>query len=320
MTLQDLERAVYRRIYQPDDPAGDVRIRIQGFLNERHKEILTDSAFAGLRRSTLTFASVASQARYGLGPGVESIERVWEATNDAVLYPRTPQWYRTIEPDPDSFTGTPDCWIDFGVTAQQIFPGTATGIWAVSSSASDTTPTVTITGIRTGGVPLLATTATLTGTTRVQIGSLTDIREIATVALSKAAVGTVTLYNASSSGDALLAIPIGKTSANYRSVALYPTPSDVITYSADIVRLAPTLTSPTDEPLIPEAFHDMLVAGARMDEYERNDDSRYDKALRVWVQRKRDLKAWMYAQQTRVATPMQGVRPSRLGPYYPAGT
>lgn len=317
MTRGELLTQLYRRLNKAETPDTATKNRLVGFLNEVYREALSWPGMQRLRDDTLTFASVANQARYAL-PWVPKVNRLFEATNDRLLQPMTLADYRLIDPDPESTTGTPDAWIWAGYAPVAKQPSDASRIFIKSTSASDTN-TVFLEGETSGGYPR-AVSKTMTGTTAVDVDTaITDWVRVTKVYLSAAAVGTVTLHEDSGTGTELARIGIGQTSQRYCYLYLYPTPSSAITYTADVVQGITDLSQDTEEPRLPQDFHDLLVHGAMLREYEKTDDGRYTNALQRFEQRKRDLMYWL-AETAQSPVRVPGGGRSRLGPWYPAGS
>jgi hypothetical protein len=83
-----------------------------------------------------------------------------------------------LQADPGlTSTGSSDRYINRGWQQVAVQPAAATGLWAVSSSASDTTQSIKVETVRTGGLSSSAA-VTLNGTTRVQVAALTDHIEV----------------------------------------------------------------------------------------------------------------------------------------------
>jgi len=318
MTRGELLTSLYRRLNKSETPDTATKNRLVGFLNEAYREVLSLPGIQRLRDDTLTFASVANQARYAL-PWVPKINRVFETTNDRLLQPMTLSDYRAIDPDPASTTGTADCWVWAGYTPVAVQPSDASSLFVKSTSASDTN-TCYLEGETSGGYPR-AVSVSMTGTTAVNLSSaVSDWVRVTKVYLSSAAVGTVTLHEDSGSGTELARIGIGQTSQRYCSLYLYPTPSSVVTYTADIVVGITDLAQDNDEPRLPADFHDLLVLGARVREYEKLDDARLTIASQQFESRKRDLMYWLAETGHSDLTTRMGMGRSRLGPNFPAGS
>lgn len=240
-------------------------------LNEVHRMLLRKPGLESLRYAMLTFASVANQKLYALPVhGVARVNRITETTNDRKLTFKTPDWLDTVAPDTTTVTGTPWAWIVRGYTEVHTQPSDASAVFVDSTSASDT-GTAYVEGIRTGGYYGTAS-VTMTGTTAVQVGSISDFIAITKFYLDTAAVGTVTLHEDASGGTELSRIAIGDARAQFYTFQLFPTPAAVITYTCDVLRSIPDMSNNTDEPLIPEDFHDLLIDLAERKELRKQDD------------------------------------------------
>jgi len=291
MTLSEIQAAIYRRVNLAASPTSEPVARILGYINEAYREILSHPNLRTLRHGAITFATVASQAEYGFPFGVARVLRLRDLDNQTALEPMGLDAYRVLEPDPVDNTGTPRAWapVGYGPVSRQ---PSQTGLWVASSSASDTTQTVRVQAVRHDGT-LDTLTATLTGTTRAQLGTNATYETVTVLSLSAAAVGTVSLFDASSSGNTLAVIPIGRTFSRYFVVALWPTPSSALSYAMDFDHAIVDLANATDEPLLPVDFHDLIVHGALMHEYEHRDDTRYAVARDHYQRRLLALRAWV---------------------------
>ncbi len=321
MTFAQILADSYRRLRYASSPDAAVVTRIKAMVNETHEELLARPGMSPLLYGSMTVASEADRPRYGLS-GVAQVRSVTETTNDQALPMRSLAWYRATNPDPASNTGVPEFVIPLGIVAVEQVPAvTGTGLWAVSSSASDTVPTVTIDAIRVNGYPHSPSATTLTGTTRVQIGTLTDYIDVTQFQLSAACVGDIRLYDAASSGNVLAVIPRGQTTSRYWGFILTPTPSDAVTYTADVEREVQTLTADTDEPLLPPRFHRLLAMGARLKEYEYLQDDRRAIAEQEYVVGVHQMHYAVTCPQDYIAVPggQTDHVGSNLGPWFPAG-
>ena len=273
MTFAELKAQVYRDTGYPSSPPTDVATRTGAWINEGHRHILRQPSMVNLRQGTLTFASVASQPIYGLPQAFEKMDAIMQQTNSLRLRMLTRDQYRLVDPGERS-NGTPYAWVPVGLVPVFQQPA-STGLWAVSSSASDTTPVVTVTGILADGDIPAQVQVTLNGTTRAQLGSNTTWSTIMSWSVSAACVGDVSIYDAASSGNLLARIPVGSTSVQYQGIRLWPTPGAVLTYTVDGQFEIPTLVNDNDVPLVPPSYHDLLSCYARSREYERTEDPRY---------------------------------------------
>lgn len=322
MTLAAMLAELYRRGRYASTPATDVTTRLTGFLNEVQQEIAGDVRLASLRRGETTFATTASQAEYGLSPQIGRITTIRDTTNRWPLRYRSLEWYRAAYPNQATQNGTPDSYVELGLKPVKLQPAAATGVWAASTSAGDTTQTVSLEAIRTGGYVHLPSVTTLTGTSRVQLGAQTDYIEIIDWYLSATPAGDVTLFDAAASGNVLGVIPKGQTRVTYPWIAFAPTPSASLTYSLDYERLITDLAVSTDEPAwIPPMFHRILPIGARWKEYEYQSDDRVTQAIQQYGLVLSQLVAYTNNPPGAILVP-GGYRSGRsdLGPNYPAGT
>lgn len=318
MTRNDIEQAVYRRTNKNTSSVNsDVQTRVRHFINRRYRKLLGMPGAAFLLDDTATFASVADQYRYALAH-IDEVKRMWETTNDLRLRPMSLDEYRRRAPDPTVVTGVPTHYAFVGYQPVAKQPADASEIFVKSSSASDTTQTCYVELDITGGYPRTLS-VTLTGTTAVTLAAaVTTGERIRKFYLSATAVGSVTLHEDSGSGTELARIGIGQTSQRYWVFHLYPTPADALTYSCDVVLPVTDLAQNTDEPRMPEKFHDLLELGAAMDEYGKTDDSRYAVMADEY---ERQMSDWIYflAKQA-AARSEKHERHSTLGAMFPAGT
>ena len=322
MTRTDILTALAYRLNKVPPPSMDAttQARLISFMDSRQRRLLTIPGIQHLREDTITLASVASQVTYVL-PNIAKIARIFDPTNMRTLYEMPKQTWRLVLPD-TTITGTPEAfiWLGRGMVAKQ--PSNASSIFVVSTSAADVAPTVTLEGVITGNYPVSAT-VTLTGTVAVNVSSTisTWIR-IDKCYLSAACVGTVTVLEDSGAGTELARITIGQTMTDYTGLAFYLTPAGVITYSIDIIRAITNFAAATDVPVLPEDFHDLLVLGPLMDEYQHLKDTRYALAATEYKERVGQLMYWL--AETATGQPFglarNWQRPSQLGSWFPAGS
>jgi hypothetical protein len=321
MTLRELTDGVLEHFNYSTDGPSDARQRVKRHLNEWHRRILAKPGMDRLRQSSLSVSSVASTPTIAVPESVGKILRITDASNRITLQERFFDWYRFAEADPTSHTGTPTVWVPMGDTGcAELISGISgpVGIWAVSTSASDT-QRITIEGVRGGGY-VWSDTVILTGTTRVQVGNLDDWEEITKVTLDMDAVGSVGVYDVSVSGTAKATIPPGKRQSHYRLIALWPTPAAVVAYTIDYQRNVLDMTAESDTPLIPDDFHWLLDRGAKVNEYERTDDKRLG-VCRLDLERGiAELRASMATRDVFVPARTVVGRISRINGWCPADT
>lgn len=337
MTFTQISQAVYRRVKLPDTPSTTDSTRIQQFINQWYRRILAMPGMDQLRDTTVTFATVANQKKYGLPQALVKIRDVYDLTNQRRILPRTLDYIRNVDPGLTAISSFSENWIPLNGWGAEIMELASTGVplYVASSSPTDTTQRVFVETTRqfgvSGGTAVAAGTL-LTGTTRVQIGTNTDHVEIVKFYLDTVAVGAISLYDAAINGNLLSTIFKGRTNARFYMIQLYPTPSAVTTITVDCQRAIQDLVQPTEEPLIPEDFHDVLVHLGTYEEWMNRDDSR---ALREYNPDPRGTKGVAniildnlrhYLLTSPDEIPVQrgprGMPPrtSRLGGYFPAGS
>lgn len=319
MTRTTLEQAVYRDFGYADSPATAILNRVRGYLNDRHRRLLVRPGLEKLRMQTGTLTLVASTPIYGLDLPIQKLLKVVDTTNDQALEQRTLDWYRRVDPDPQS--GTQEYWIPmrWGPALRDIG---GTGLWVVSTSASDTTQAVNVETINTAGSHT-QTTATLNGTTRVQIGTATTHQRLLRFAhdAAAAAVGVIELYDASSAGNRVSAIHVGRTNAQLLTIALWPTPAAADTLRLDYLHHIRDFSVAYDEPQLPLDFHYLVSVGAKIDEARHKDDARWRQWQDEWEEGIVQLEGFVNNFTDTLIIPGMGERTGRsnLGPNYPNG-
>ena len=321
MTLGTILSDLYRRLNFPSSPASATTTRLTAFVNEGLQELYSLPGMAtwvARHQPALTFASIASTPVVTLPPGISRVEAIRDTTNDWTLAMLSRDEYQRREPDPSSITGTPSHWVPMGFSAVAKQPADASLLFIKSTAAGDTTQTVRIEGIRTGGYPTSAS-ATLTGTTAAGIGSFGDFIQVTKFYLSAVGVGAITLHEDSGAGTELAQIPIGETFSRYEQIALWPTPSAAITYTVDAERDYVDMSQSNDEPLFPRRFHRLLVDYALWKEHDKTDDSRAKDAQSRWLKGVSDLRYFLTCPPDflPVSGRVSSSGPSRLGSWYP---
>lgn len=308
MNLGSILASLYRDFGYPASPPPVITTRLTAFINRAHRETMTLPELSRLRVSTTLATITANTARTGLPADVLRVLGITDRTNQIKLAEVPLASLRLTDPGQANTGSYPWRFAVIGNQATQLQPAT-TGLWAVSSSASDTTQTVAVEGLLTGGYPFVPAVTTLTGTTRVAIGSRTDYIEVTKFYLSSAGVGFVSLYDAVSAGNELARIPIGDTYSRYQAIEWYPIPTSSTPEYVDFERRIFDLVASTDEPLLPVDFHDVLELGAKVCEYEQLKDSYAVSARQAYTARQSALKSWVMNDGDRIAS----LRPTRLG-------
>ncbi len=191
-----------------------------------------------------------------------------------------------------------------------------------STSAGDV-QIAQLNGVRASGLQTGDITQTLTGITRVAIGTFTDYVDVQSLQLATVAIGLVSFYDAAAAGNLLAQIPIGATYPRYYRVQLFPVPSSAITYYVDGQYNIPTLDDNDDIPMLPDEFHDLLADYARKREYQRTGDTeRMIASQESWDLGVNRLKFAVGSSpaDTRVIGRRGRSGFSRLGPWTPADT
>jgi hypothetical protein len=326
MTLADLLAAVAADVGYDAIPSAVVTARLTRYLNEGLRHILSMNEMGPLRSNTLTFSSVAGQKTYGLPQAFVSIDQMVDTTNNIRLRLMTQDQFRTIDPQEVS-SGTPTHYVPLGYGPLGREPD-QTGLWVVSNEPADTTQVVTVTGLiaapivglTTGGTPTGPISATLNGTTRVQVGFHLDYVAVQTLTLNTATAGFVVLFDAAVGGHPLALIQIGQKTVQYVQLRLWPTPAGVYTYQVDGPMLISELTATSDIPILPADFQFMLTDYARMREYEYRDDSRAAVARAQFQEKLKYLRDRLIdPPDFRPRVGRIPDRSSNLGSFYPPG-
>ena len=161
----------------------------------------------------------------------------------------------------------------------------------------------------------------MTGTTAVQLGSFSDWTEITKFYVSSASVGSITLHEDSGVGTELAQITIGRVRPYYFVILLWPTPASAVSYTFDFTREMLDLVNDTDEPYLPTDYHDLLSIGARMDEYEKMDDSRFSSAKSAWKEKFESLQYFIHGRASERLIPRSTsgrIGINDVGGYFPA--
>lgn len=319
MTRTDLYNSVardfgYRDI--ADSPPAAITNRVFGYLNDRHRRLLLRPGLEKLRMQTQTLTLTASTAVYALDLPIQKLLKVVDTTNDHALEQRSLDWYRRVDPDPQ--TGTQEYWIPLRWSPALRDIG-GTGLWAVSTFSGDT-QTVNVETINSLGSSTQATVA-LTGTTRVQLGTAVNHQRLIRFTVSAAATGVVELYDAASSGNRVSAIQVGRTAAQFLTIALWPTPAAADTLRLDYLHFIRDFSVAYDEPQLPFDFHYLVAVGAKIDESRKKDDARVRQWQEEWTEGINMLEAFVNNYTDTIIVPGLSERAGRsnLGPAYPSG-
>lgn len=333
MNLSDLLEDARRRCGYATGALADATVttRLTAFLNETQQEILSEPGMESLLDDRITFASVATTPEYSLPASIAMIHTIRNPTNRLTLTPRNDDWYRDTYPDPTAVTGIPDAWVELGFSPMASQPSAAAELFVKSDSASDNaTKSIVMEGFIAGGIPRTATVA-LNGITAVSVSvTITTWVHItkfylilSSTGAAQTATGNITINQGSGGGTELARIAVAQSYSRYKRIALAICPSSAITYTVDFARDITDMTTLADQPVIPPRFHRLLAVGARMREYEKQDEDRYAKAQAEYMFAIKKLKYFVTSQAAgdlNLRGRVGRERPSQLGGWFPAGT
>lgn len=316
MNLTGMLGQLYSFFHYTSTPPSATTTRLTAFLNDVQREVLTKPGLLRLRDSVTAITATTSVARSGLPPIVSRINGITDRANNRVLYQTTVKAIRRMDPAQANSSTAPECYAPAGYVEVQFQPTAATGLWAVSSAAGDTTQTAYLETFTTGGYRYGDSKA-LNGTTRVQFGAVvrTDHIEVTRFYLSAITTGYISLYDAVTLGTELARIEPGKTFARYDAVEWWPMASASATLYVDFTRTITDLVNAFDEPLMPDDFHQVIVDGAKAAECLFSNDSRYSASVLEFTQGLGRLEDWVMNDGDRIATlrPMRRSRSSLSG-------
>jgi hypothetical protein len=327
MNLTALLGDYNRRMRYPTAPPSAVTVRSTAYANETHRDLLTLPALTKLRDRVLP-VTLSANARQGLPPIIQRIHNIVDRTNNFKLEQVPLTELRQDDPAQANTGGYGMRYAVIGLQEVAIQPTTTgSGLWIASSAIADT-GVVSVEAARLGSFPFYdQQTTSLIGTTRVSVKSInttgvqTDYIEVDRFYLATAAGGYISLYDAAVAGNELARIPIGRTFSRYLTIELYPVPTAAYTVYIDCTITVPDLVNGTDEPLLWEDFHDLIVLGMRVKEYEFLDDNRALAARGDYQRRVADLLTFVLDDPDRIASLRPtAMRWSQLGGQFPAGS
>jgi hypothetical protein len=275
-----------------------------------------------LRDDTILVSTTANQAWTALPKAVGKLRRIQDHTNFRTVVPISLQELRDSNPGATYTAGFPERYAEWGWRQVSVQPVTVGGaaIFVKSTSASDT-GTAFIEGVRNGGA-VTASAQVMTGTTAVQMGSVTDYVEVTKFYLSTAALGEVTILEGSGAGVELARISVGEADARYLTVLWDPIPTSAQPLYIDYTRNVLDLVNDGDVPLLPLDFHWLIPCGVRLREYELTSDTRAQTERPEYEHGKNALKTWVLNSDDQLTS----LRPSlprgfsSLGAMFPAGS
>lgn len=321
MTLGQMLTALYADLGYPQ-PSTDQTTRLTRWVNEGYRHLMAKPGREQLRDASITITTEANRSLYPWPQAVAKVYAMTQVTNSVRLGFLTKDQYRLLNPGLNQSSGfayawSPDGW---GPVLRQ---PEGTGLWAVSSDAADTTQKVNVQGFLTNNdMSSEIQSAVLTGTARVQIGTLATWNILERLDLTAVGVGIIRIFDAVTSGNEILRLQPGQTSAQYQHFRLFPTPSSAVDYQADVCLALTELVNSNDVPLLPPDFHDMLALYARMRAFQvAGADPRLPYALQEWATRCAELVRYVdfpKDYQPIVGAARSGIGVNDLGAWYPA--
>lgn len=316
MLLSDIKSRVYDRLGYTSAPPTDVARRLLAYMNDAQREVARMRGMARFRRTILTCASVANSPFMVLPQAAVRLAGLTDRTSQKSLKEISIMDIRFRDPGLSRVDSNPDAYAIINMAsmvAKQ--PSDASTLYIKSTVAE--TPTAYIEGITTGGL-YRSTSVVLTGTTAVAFPG-TDWIEVTKLFLSAATTGVVTLLEDSGAGTELARIGVGRTNARYTRLHLHGTPSQALTYYADVELHIEDLAVDGDQPFFLEDFHEAIVYGCLKREFfKREKMQEYAIANSEWKAVIGDMKA--YARTNTDDGRSGRSQFSMLGSNFPAGT
>lgn len=291
MTLGEMRTDVYSRLSYKSSPDQEVVARMDRFINEAQRELVTMRGLARLRRATLTFSSVANVPFAVLPQAAVRIAGIQDRTSQRSLREISIQNLRFRDPGLTNLDSNPNFYVIINMSAALARdPSAAAEIFIKSTDAGDV-GTVYAQGVITGGYPQTSSVA-MTGATAVSLG-LTNWLTLQKLFLSTAALGTITIHQTSGIGTELARIVPGRLRPRYTKIQLYGTPTQALDYYCDVDLAIEDLAIATDSPYLPEDFHWLLPCGAMRKEWvKRKDPENYNIETARWKIGVADLKGF----------------------------
>lgn len=259
LTFKDLQNRVLRMLDETASGSPTTLALVKDFLNSAHYQRCMEFPWNFmLWPQEVTFSTEASRRVYALHE--EFGRPLYIRNNTTKEYMEEVPIRGLPEDNADWNNDTGDAWHFFYGGMQPVTrqPSAAATVSVVSSSASDTTPSVTIYGQNASG-QVVSEAVTLTGTTPAV--STTSFQVILDVVKSAATVGTVTVSAESQTILTLLPAQMGK---QYKTIHLIELPGSSQTIGYRFYRQPRQLSADYDIPLIPAPHSEVLVWDALM--------------------------------------------------------
>lgn len=225
------------------------------WLNLAQDRIALEHDLPNLEETT-TFSSVASTRLYYVESDFQRVVSIMDTTNDKKLYKLTEEELEAIDPDRGE-SGTPTAWAIFGHEYIEAQPTSASTLSVTSTSTSDLTQTIHITGIVSGEVD--NEQVTLNGTTAaVTTKSFTTVHQ---VVKSATTLGRVSVTS-NSGAVTIVTIAPNDLATSRQPIFLYPVPSGVVSYRVRLFRRPRKLVNANDLLDLPPQFHELALVEA----------------------------------------------------------
>lgn len=321
MNLTALEADLQPRLgFNPSSIQTADSARLRRFLNETHRELLGKGSIGQkCRRATLPFLVVSGSPYAVLPHSAVSLSGIGDRTNFYPLDSYSLFDIRFADPGLSSSGTAPYGFVELllaAATALVVTPGVT--MFAEGSAAD--VRTVYMEGVKQNG-HYFTSSAVLTGTTPVQLGPTLSVGFITKFYVSTVSLTSDAIIRTNASSDEVAKIVAGRTYARYTRLQIYPTPSSAFTLYADVELHVEDMAIGSDEPLISEDFHWLLISGALKKEYMRKREfDMHDREAARYNQGERDLISFLNRPKGPVHNPRRPARFSQLGPMFPAGS
>jgi hypothetical protein len=264
--LGQIRQEVYDFFNYGTNPEQEVIRRIDQYANSVYMELLGKVGTSQLRRTVLTFSSVANDPWAVLPQVVSQILTIQDRSNNITLDKLSMKDIRYDDPGLTSSAANPRGYALVSWNAAlAIEPSSASSLFIKSTNALDTDVTAYVDGVITGGYPKPASNKTSGGTTAVNLDAGTSTWIAAKkFYLGSRARGDIVLLQTSGAGTELARIPAGRSTSRYTKIQLHPKPTTVVTYHADVELSLDRLEAEMDEPLLHEDYHWLIVSGCLM--------------------------------------------------------
>lgn len=283
LTYLDLQDRVLRWIDEATDQ-DTTKLLVEDAINASHRRLITSRQWpfmAWPQKQTITTQSGLSF--YALNPNANRIYHLWDQTLRQYV-PVIPRREWPAVGANRSNVGTPPYGVTWGPNWPVKFqPSTVAAVSAVSSSASDTVPTVILTGITTSG-DIAQDVITITGTTpavgAVAFSAVTNIAKTGTW------VGTLTLKDASA--NVMITLGPREPGKQYPTVEFLEDPESGRTMEYNFQRLPITLINDGDIPETPYPYSEIHIYDALLDLTSYNTELG-EKEQALWTKRYTEL-------------------------------